>query len=269
MSVTVLGASGYIGHALVQHLRASAEDYWVAPRDKAGLFSRPLGHVIYCAGVTSDFAERPFDTVDAHVVLLRDLLRSATFDSLLYLSSTRVYLGATSTHEDAKLQLFPGDRDSLYSLSKLLGESLCYYSERPCRIVRLSNIYGVERPATTFLPLIIGQALRSRRIVLETSLDSAKDYFPLDLLPNLLLRIARQGRHKVYNLASGANTSHRAIVGAIAAAVPCQVEVRPDAPTVVFPRIEVDRLRSEFGLPSRRLIDDMTSLIAGYREVVR
>ena len=82
---TVLGASGYIGSRLVAHLRAQGHTVWAPARGDAEVFTRPLGHVMYCVGLTADFRTRPFDTVDAHVGLLAEVLRRAQFDSLLYL----------------------------------------------------------------------------------------------------------------------------------------------------------------------------------------
>ncbi len=93
---TVLGATGYIGSRLVAHLQAQGHTVWAPARGDAEVFTRPLGHVMYCVGLTADFRTRPFDTVDAHVGLLAEVLRRAQFESLLYLSSTRVYMGAAS-----------------------------------------------------------------------------------------------------------------------------------------------------------------------------
>ena len=77
---TVLGASGYIGSRLVAHLQAQGHTVWAPTRGDTEVFARPLGHVIYCVGLTADFRTRPFDTVDAHVGLLAEVLRRAQFD---------------------------------------------------------------------------------------------------------------------------------------------------------------------------------------------
>lgn len=83
-TLTVLGATGYIGSRLVAHLQAQGHSVWAPVRGDAEVFTRPLGHVMYCVGLTADFRTRPFDTVDAHVGLLAEVLRRAQFDSLLY-----------------------------------------------------------------------------------------------------------------------------------------------------------------------------------------
>ena len=55
--------------------------------------------MIYAIGVTADFRTRPFETMEAHVSVLCEILRDARLDSLTYLSSTRLYGGAASTGE--------------------------------------------------------------------------------------------------------------------------------------------------------------------------
>ena len=145
MRYTILGGRGFIGTRLATHLRSLGHEVWVPERDDPAMFSAPLGRVFYCIGLTADFRQRLLDTVDAHVCLLNRVLRSGNFDSLLYLSSTRVYAGAGSTHEGANLvvsPLLPGD---LYNLSKLMGESVCLASGGPAKVVRLSNVYGAKR----------------------------------------------------------------------------------------------------------------------------
>src|SRR5687768_14738265 len=88
--ITVLGSQGFVGRHVVQELEQRGLPYFAPPRE-APLSGTPLGDVIYCIGLTADFRSRPFETVEAHVVKLRDVLEGCDLDSLLYLSSTRVY----------------------------------------------------------------------------------------------------------------------------------------------------------------------------------
>ncbi len=50
-----------------------------------------LGHAFYCIGLTADFRSRPFETIEAHCGLLKEVLSGSRFSSFVYLSSTRVY----------------------------------------------------------------------------------------------------------------------------------------------------------------------------------
>src|SRR5688500_5975918 len=101
--ITVLGASGFIGSRLVSQLAATGAEYQAVGRNEA-LPAGPLGHVIYCIGLTADFRSRPLNTVEAHVCKLLEVLRKCDFESLLYLSSTRLYNPGRSEEHTSELQ---------------------------------------------------------------------------------------------------------------------------------------------------------------------
>ena len=255
---TVLGATGYIGSRLVAHLQAQGHTVWAPTRGDTEVFTRPLGHVMYCVGLTADFRTRPFDTVDAHVGLLAEVLRRAQFDSLLYLSSTRVYMGAASTHEDAPLSVLPGDPSYLYNLTKLTGESLCYACGRPgVRVARLSNVVGPDMDAASgnLVADLVRQA-QGGHIVLRSDPQSAKDYVHVDDLLDWLPRIALAGRAATYNVASGRQTLHAQWLAWLQARTGCTVEVDAQALLQAFPPINVQRLRGEWGVAPRAVLAD-------------
>ena len=261
---TVIGASGYIGSRLAAHLRARGHAVWAPARGDAQLQQRALGHVLYCAGLTADFRTRPFDTVDAHVGLLAEVLRHARFESLLYLSSTRVYMGAASTHEDAALSVMPGDPTSLYNLSKLTGESLCHACGRPgVRVARLSNVVGpgMDAASGNLVADLVRQA-RAGHIVLRSDPQSAKDYVHVDDLLDWLPRIALAGRAATYNVASGRQTLHAQWLAWLQARTGCTLEVAAEAPLQRFAPIDVKRLQAEWGgAPRAVLADDLLHLL--------
>ncbi|WP_298212581.1 NAD(P)-dependent oxidoreductase [Acidovorax sp.] len=255
---TVLGASGYIGSRLVAHLRTQGHTVWAPVRGDAEVFTRPLGHVIYCVGLTADFRTRPFDTVDAHVGLLAEVLRRARFDTLLYLSSTRVYMGAVNTEEDAPLSVLPGDASYLYNLTKLTGESLCHASGRAgVRVARLSNVVGpgMDAASGNLVADLLHQA-RQGQVVLRSDPRSAKDYVRVADVLDWLPRIALQGRFAVYNLASGRQTTHGEWLSWLQQRTGCAVRVQPGAPLQPFAPIAVSRLHGEWGVTPRPLFDD-------------
>ena len=257
MKFTVLGAGGFIGGHLLARLRSAGHECLAPARGDATLFSEELGHVIYCIGLTADFRSRPFDTVRAHVCLLADVLEKARFESLLYLSSTRVYAGAANGDEETPLMA--GD---IYNLSKLTGEALCLVSAREqVRIARLSNVYGGDDDSDNFLPSLIRAAAVDKLITLGTSLDSSKDYVALEDVVEILPKIAVSGSHRIYNVASGRNTSNRELVEAIRGLTGCAVEVAAKMPTISFPAIDIGRLREEFGFSPSWIGDGMRSLV--------
>jgi nucleoside-diphosphate-sugar epimerase len=211
--------------------------------------------VIYAIGLTADFRQRPYDTVQSHVSVLAELLQKGTFDSLLYLSSTRVYGRATGGNEDSLLPMLSQDPSDLYNISKLMGESLCLQDTRTCvRVARLSNVVGGEDgESSNFIPSLVREA-RSGRIVLKTAADSVKDYINIDDLSELLPRIATGGRERLYNVASGVQTTHAQWTMQLVVQTGCIVEVAPSAPTVRLPPLDIGRIKSEFDFHPRPVL---------------
>lgn len=62
--ITVLGASGFIGRHLTAELERRGVDHHSPGRHESP-GGGPLGHVVYCAGVTGDFRRRPLDAAPA------------------------------------------------------------------------------------------------------------------------------------------------------------------------------------------------------------
>jgi len=79
----------------------------ICPTRDESLDGRDLGHIIYCIGITADFRRRPHDTITAHVTKLQEVLTRTSFESLVYLSSTRVYSRCVTDHSVQKRCQFP------------------------------------------------------------------------------------------------------------------------------------------------------------------
>lgn len=265
MRVTVLGASGFVGRNLLARLTQSSWDVW-APDRSADLAGRPLGHVVDCVGITSDYRQRPFETIEAHVCRVGRLLTGCDLESFTYLSSTRLYKRSSGVaREEDPVSLRPTDTDDLYDISKALGECLVLRSGRPAHIVRLSNVYGLDRPSTNFLPSLITEAIRTGVVRLETAAASAKDYVSIEDVVDLLPRIATRGTRTVYNLASGSNVSNHELATVIAEELGAELRVEPGARTILHPRISIDRLAEEFQYRPRMILEDLPVLVSAYQ----
>jgi nucleoside-diphosphate-sugar epimerase len=263
---TVLGGQGFIGSNVVRYLRESKDQVYVPQRGDQSILNEALGHVIYCIGLTADFRQRTHDTVRAHVCYLSEILEKAHFDSLLYLSSTRVYANMSSASEDQKLIVNPQDSDDLYNLSKLLGESLCFSSGRPnVRVVRLSNVCGVDFSNPMFIFSIIRDAVDKKKVVLSVSLDSEKDYVSIDDVVKLVREIATRGRHRLYNIASGVNTTNRDLLRSIQSITGCALEVSENAEKKVYPKISISRIREEFHFSPASLSDVIAAMVYAHK----
>ncbi len=258
MKFTVFGAGGFIGGALVKYLRAHGHDVWAPARDEALAAGTRAGHVIYAIGLTGDFRDRLSDTVDAHVTVLNRLLQSLSFDSFLYLSSTRIYGGLpgdSKAAEETPLRVTPS-HDSIFDLSKLLGEALCLaHTSEKVRVARLSNVFGPGQGENTFLGSLLAQARKSENIVIREDARSAKDYVALDAVTPLLVQLALEGRERLYNVASGHSTTHEQIADAIRRHFRVSVSFADGAPLRRFPDIDVERMHREFGFVSPDVLD--------------
>lgn len=265
MDVTVLGARGFIGSHLATELRRRGHPVSAPDRD-ANLAGVDLGTVFYCIGLTADFRSRPFDTVTAHVSALQQVLQHCRFERLVYLSSTRLYSGAgISTAEEQPLRVNPADPSDLYNLSKAMGESLALHSGRPVRIARLANVYGDDWDSDNFLPSLLKAALRDGRVTLRTSSQSAKDYVHLNDAIDLLIHIGTEGRERMYNVASGRNVTNGELLDRLREVTGCAAEVASGVPTIAFPSINVERVRSEFGFSPTCVLRELPRLVETYQ----
>ena len=263
MKFTILGSNGFIGSHLVKHLRAEGDEYFLPERGFAFSREQNLGHVIYCIGLTSDFRSRPMDTVHAHVTELARVLENTSFESFLYLSSTRVYAGSDSGDEGQTLKVNSSNPSDLYNLSKLMGEAICFsLNNETVRVARLSNVIGNDFSSSNFIFSLIREAVNSGQIHLRTPLSGAKDYVAIDDVVGILPAIARSGRRQLYNVAGGVNLTNQTIVDEIMRLTGCALVVDPSPDCLNFPLISIERLTGEFDYRPRNIMSGMGKLIA-------
>jgi len=265
MTASVFGAQGFVGRNLVRHLSGRGYDVRSFGRGDETWRGSDLGHVFYAIGLTADFRSRPFETIDAHVSVLSDLLRSAAFASFVYLSSTRVYARAETTDEGAAIPVQPAEPDDLYNISKLMGEAACLGSGlKNARVARLSNVFGEDLGSSNFLTAVIREAVDTHCVRLRTSLASQKDYIWIGDVVAALEAIAIRGTEKIMNVAYGANTTHGEIMDALTKATGARVEVEADTPVVRFPPIATRRLDQLANAPRAALVPMIATLAAAF-----
>lgn len=248
MKISVIGARGFIGKALCAELERQGHDIHAPARDQQSSPAGGWGHLVWAAGLTANFRERPFDTVQAHVSDLMNVLRSGSCDSLLYLSSTRVYQRSADTFEDAELPCLSSDPSDLYNLSKLMGESLCLNAGVPrVKVARLSNILGpCEADRATFVGALSREAAAGQ-ITLQTAPSSAKDYLWISDAAHYLAAMAVDDTVGIFNVARGAQIPHEAWATAIAGQFGATVNSASSAVDGGFLPISVRKLQSLYG----------------------
>jgi nucleoside-diphosphate-sugar epimerase len=264
---TVLGGGGYVGSHLAPALRARGAEVTSLGREDDP-FGRDLGHVVYAIAVTNDSSERADEAVRANVCLVLDLLRGARFESFLYLSSAQVYFGAERSSEDAVLRVDPREVGDVYRASKILGETVCLASDRAAvRVARLSAVYGERLSPRSFLAGVVREAVDRGAVVLRSSLDSERDFVHVADVVEAIAAIAVRGKARLYNVASGRNTTNAAIVDAVARATGCSTSVAAGAPRSAYPAVDVTRLREDLGVvPSADVIARVPAIVRAYRE---
>jgi nucleoside-diphosphate-sugar epimerase len=218
---TVIGAGGFIGGRLVSALTALDHEVYMPRRGDPDLFTRDLGRVFYCAGRTGDFMVRPFETVEAHVGLIAQVLRETRFERLVYLSSTRLYdsLGARGGHEGDVLELDPALPRNVYDLSKALGENLCLArSGGRATVARLSNVFAADPEASGFLSELLLRARTEREIELASSPGGGRDYIHIDDVIAALLALEASAGTGIVNIARGETVTNGELVQVFGAA---------------------------------------------------
>lgn len=270
---TVVGAAGFVGSRLCATLQARGAQVWTPARHEPWPWQVPLGHVIYCAGLTADYLARPFDTVHAHVSHLAQVLQHGlergSLESLVYLSSTRLYDGQETgvANETAVLPLDPANPRHLYDFSKGLGESLCHVTgQGRARVARLACVYEGPQDADGFLPALLRQVLAARsagvaRVEVSSSPHFARDYVHLDDVVDALIRIAVSGRQSVYNVASGANVSNADLFEYLARRWGCEVQPLLQTVPGPVPLVDIERMRMELHWQPRPLFDVLDDVL--------
>ena len=252
-SITVLGASGWIGSALVSNLKVHNRSVRAVDRnnlDQWLLDDHNHECVIYAIGLTSDFRFRPYDTVEAHVTLISRILQLHGLESLLYLSSTRVYGRSPEAFEETATPCLSADPSDLYNISKLMGESLVLQDNRPgMKVARLSNVIGPSQPTSTFIGDLLRQGKNDGKVVIYQSPYIAKDYIGLNDVIKLLPLVASTGVHRLYNIGRGRNVFHYQVASWLQSFGFDVQFLNQDHESLNFSPLVINRLLGEFPSP--------------------
>jgi len=264
MKFTIIGASGFIGSNLVKYLKNQNFEVVSITRNTSleSYKNVDCGNVIYCAGITSDFRTKPFETVEAHVCYLQKILQTLNFESFIYLSSTRVYKSNSICSEEADIKVNSNNSDYIYNISKLMGESLCLtLPSKNIKVLRLSNVCGYNYNSEDFIYSLIKDALINKKIILNSTLNSSKDYISIDDVVKLITKIAIEGKEKIYNIASGININNQEIIDILRLFMDFSVEIIENAQEIIFPQINVDKIKKEFNFHPENVLNTIENIV--------
>ena len=267
---TLVGGHGFVGKYLFSYLTAQGWDCWVPLKNDPLLTQRPLGYVFYCAGLTADYAVRSFDVVDAHVSCLNRILHQSNYDSLVYLSSTRLYDSQPGIVgvESSDLIFNTGNFRHIYDLSKALGESMCHVAGKgKAKVARLSCVYHDQNDVDGFLPGLLRDVVahKGKKYPLEvnSSPHFLRDYVTINDVVDALVKIACFGQHTIYNVASGENVDNKTLFLHLESK--CQVKIEPlRSDQLPLPAIvSIDRLMSEFSWQPMPVLQQIDHILEG------
>lgn len=268
MKITILGSTGFIGSKLQEYLENQNCEVMTPNVDEILMSDKNYGVVYYCIGLTSDFRDKPYETVEAHVEKLKIILKNVRFEKLIYLSSTRVYQESKVTKEDAPLLINSSDPEAIYNLSKALGESLCLNTtDKSTCVVRIANVIGENQNIETFMGQIL-LSVRKGKVHFESGANSAKDYISVDDVVWILYKMAFATKYSMYNLASGKNISNLEVSKIISASSKCEISFSSHEQMVNVPDINISRIVDEFSFKPTPISKVLVKLLSDSQDVI-
>jgi nucleoside-diphosphate-sugar epimerase len=264
---TVIGGHGFIGSEVSQKLIQNGHSVFIPERDDAKLFSKQLGVVVFCAGA-GDCKNDPFKVFKSNSLLLAEMLEKSTFEKFIYISSTRIYMGQSNTSELSDLTILESDDRRLFNLTKLVSEELCLKSNKNVVILRPSNVYGLALTSSLFLPAITRNAILHNNIDMYVTPNYEKDYLSVEDLSNAIYQISIKSalKYKIYNVASGINTSARDITNVLVQETSCNVNWVEGCEDEFFPINDIGRLSNEIDFRPRDVLDDLKVMVNEFKQ---
>lgn len=259
--VTVLGSSGFIGGHLVRYFMARGFEVY-APKRGERLIG-PLGSVIYAIGAVGNFREFPYAAVRANLCLLTDLLETAEFERLTYLSSSRVYSRLIAERPGSEVDpiIVAPELDDVYNLSKLAAEALVLSHHNPaCRVLRLANVYGPGMSEHTFLGSVCADLARTGSVAIGESPDSGKDYVSIDDVLDAIASTLFFGARRLYNVGSGELVTHERLANALSS-FGYKVKFEGSSSVRRLPPCDIGRLKEEFDFEPEAILDSLQQLM--------
>ncbi|MTD26400.1 NAD-dependent epimerase/dehydratase family protein [Erwinia sorbitola] len=264
MKVTIFGAGGFIG----SHLTAQFESHGIkacrGDWSKQDFSGEDLGTVIFCGGVGD--CSKVDEVISSHVDIVRHVINTAKYDFLLYVSSTRLYLGHECADIDTPLTMHQQDKRVLFNQVKLLAETVIKSQPLPYAIVRPSNVYGSAYTSKLFLPSLVRDAVTKKEINLYVTPEYSKDYVHIDDVTHAIEQIAMQRLQGLFNIASGENVSAKELVDFIVQRTGCNAVWHPVQTDDTFPPIDVSPLEQQLAFRPKSVISMLDEMIDVFQD---
>ena len=110
---------------------------------------------------------------------MQQIVFNNNFKSLVFLSTTRLYINTNSTAEDSDLAINSQRSNDYYNILKLHLKSLLLKLNKKIKILRLSNVFGFNYKSPLLLPSIIRNSLKEELLKLQSARIQLKIMFTL------------------------------------------------------------------------------------------
>lgn len=267
---TVIGGNGFIGSEIVKQLKEKKYTVFIPEKDDASIFTSDLGTVIYCAGY-GECKKNPSKVLQSNTVLLSKILDNAYFEKLVYISSNRVYMGQNETSEKSNISILEADSRRLFNLTKLVSEELCLLSDRNIVIARPSNVYGLALNSPLFLPAITRNAINNGVVDMYVSPKYEKDYVSVVDVASAICKLAekRNLTGKIFNVASGYNTTAAKIAEVLTLETKCKINWHSEIQDECFPVNDISTLQNEIEYKPNDVLIDLKKMIHDFELLLK
>ena len=266
-SYTIFGR-GFVGTNIVKFLKKKKYKVFVPKKGKYK-FNKNLNNIIYCIG-SYNFIKDPKGSFDANLGIVPQIIFNNKFASFTLISTTRMYLvnPQKKTKENNLIYINPNLKNFYHNSLKLSAESLCLsLPNKKIKVVRMSNLFGNNFTNQIYLlPTLIRSSLNDKKINIFINKKSSKDYLHIDEASDVLIKIIKKGKRKLYNIASGKNIELSKIAEKIKKITNCKINYANQKTMVKEPIINIDRIKKEFNFkPKKDLIKSLSELISNYK----
>jgi len=263
---TIFGSTGFIGSEIIKNLKKKKIKVH-KPKKNVLKFKKNLGHVIYCVG-SDDWKDKPKKGYFSNFGHLQQIVYNNNFKSFIFLSTTRLYLNSSKTvSEKNNILIKTDDINYYYNILKAASESLLLSLNKNIIILRLSNVFGNNFNSPLLLPTLIRNAIQKSKINISINVNSTKDYISINDVIDLIFKIQKKNRFKIYNIASGENITLKKIIQIIRNKTNCRVFTKNQNIKVKEPVISINRIQKEYNFKSSlNLEKDLPSLIANFKK---
>ena len=265
---TIFG-KGFVGTNISNFLLKKKYKVFLAPKNKYK-FNTNLYNIIYCIG-NDNWIKDPKGSYEANLGIIPEIIFNNKFHSFTLISSTRVYAQNVKrdTKEKSSILVNPNDINFFYNSLKLSAESLCLaLPNKKNRFIRMSNLFGNYFTSQIYLlPTLIRDSLYKKKISIFINKNSSKDFLFVDEAINVLIKIIKKGKYRLYNVASGENIKLFKVSEKIKKITDCKIIYKNQKRILKDPIINIKRIKKEFNFkPKKKLIPSLRELIVNYKK---